>query len=340
MNRTLHRHTFLWKSGMGFLAVFLIISVSNLSAEKPARPTSGIFFYFDNDFLNGTDRSYTGGFGLGWFSRDLSGDSSRGWLKWMPFVRSEGFSHHLSLSMGQRAYTPENISIQEIIPYDRPYAGIFFLSFGFHSISRNAIHMVELNTGIVGPGSGGEQMQKLIHSMTGGVDPKGWHNQLQNELVLQVFYSYRWRIAKLGQDGGLGLDLIQSADLGGGNVYTYAGLGVLARAGWNLPGDFGGVHARPGGGGEPGLWGKEGIGFNIFAGINGQTVLRNIFLDGSTWRQSHRVEKHVFTGDASLGAVIRIWRLSFRFEQVYWTKKFKTESGAHSFGKFMLAIHF
>jgi hypothetical protein len=197
---------------------------------------------------------------------------------------------------------------------------------------------VEIHTGIVGPSSGGEKMQRFIHKILESAEPMGWDNQLKDEILLQIYYSMRVRAFRTGADKGLGTELIQKANLGGGNVYTYAGFGFLVRAGWNIPMDFGGSSSRPGVGSEPGLWRTKGFGFNVFASANVQTVLRNLFLDGNTFKDSHRVDKYLFTGDASVGVSLRVWNFTLRYEQVYWTKKFKTESGAHSFGKLMLAV--
>lgn len=322
---------------LAFVAVW-ILTAGAAFGEEAGRPSSGIFFSFDNDFINGTDRGYTGGLGFGWFSRDLNVREGGKWKKFMPFARGRQYSRHISLSFDLRAYTPDDISISEIIQDDRPYAGYFSLSIGFHSIGRDILHLVEFNTGIVGPSSGGEKMQRFVHKKLENVEPMGWKNQLKDEILFQIYYSIRARAFRTGSSKGLGMELIQKADLGAGNVYTCAGFGFLARAGWNIPLDFGSSPSRPAGGCEPGLWHTKGFGFNIFASANVQTVLRNIFLDGNTFKDSHRVDKYMFTGDASVGLSIQVWSFTIRYEQVYWTKKFKTESGPHSFAKLMLAV--
>lgn len=307
-------------------------------AQNDRGPSGGIALNFDNDFVGGTDRGYTGGFSFGWFSMDLTDRSSRGISKILPFIRRKGFSHHMSLSFGLRVYTPNDISVSEVVPDDRPYAGLLFFSLGVYSISPRIMHTFEINTGVVGPSSGGEQMQRLIHKVTDSKEPKGWRNQLHDEFILQAYYSMRWRLFRLGSGRGAVLDLIQNTNLGGGNAYTFAGLGIIARMGWNVPLDFGSPHARPGGGGELGLWRVPGIGIHAFASLNGQAVLRNIFLDGNTDKDSHSVEKHPFTADASLGLSVHLWKINLRYEKIYWTKKFTTESGYHSFGRFLLSF--
>jgi lipid A 3-O-deacylase len=307
-------------------------------AQNDRGPTGGIAFNFDNDFVGGTDRGYTGGFSFGWFSTDMTHRISKGFNKILPFIRHKGYSHHISLSFGLRVYTPDDISVSEVVPDDRPYAGLLFFSLGIHSISPRVMHTFEINSGVLGPSSGGEQMQRLIHKATDSKEPKGWRNQLQDEFILQAYYSLRWRLFRIGTERGVGLDFIQNTNLGGGNVYTFAGLGFTARLGWNIPLDFGSAQARPGGGGELGLWRAPGIGIHAFASINGQAVLRNIFLDGNSLRESHSVEKFPLTADASLGLNLHLWKINLRYEQVYWTKKFKMESGYHYFGRFHISF--
>jgi lipid A 3-O-deacylase len=320
------------------LTLVLLLIPAALTAADNNGSTGGFVLNLDNDFIEGTDKEYTGGFGIGWFSLDLTGRTSRGLYRLMPFIRKGEFSHHISLSLGLRVYTPDDISSEDVIPDDRPYAGILFLSLGVHSISRRIMHTIELNTGVVGPSAGGEQMQRLVHKLTDGVTPLGWKNQLKDELILQAYYSIRWRLFRLGGDRGAGLEMIQNTNLGGGNVYTFAGLGLTARLGWNVPLDFGSAQSRPGGGGELGLWKNTGFGFHAFASINGQVVLRNIFLDGNTLRDSHSVEKLPLTADAALGVGINLGPVSLRYEQIYWTKKFETEPGYHTFGRILLAF--
>jgi len=69
-------------------------------------------------------------------------------------------------------------------------------------------------------------------------------------------------------------------------------------------------------------------------------VLRNIFLDGNTLRESHKVNKEPFTADVLLGMGLRFGKFNVSYTFVYWTKKFKTETREQVFGKLSLAYSY
>ncbi len=81
---------------------------------------------------------------------------------------------------------PNLIDQYEVQYGDRPYAGV--LMFKTFLIAENAEKKsrvsVSFNAGVLGPWAGGEQMQETIHHWINYTQPEGWHNQIQNDLVL------------------------------------------------------------------------------------------------------------------------------------------------------------
>jgi len=319
---------------LGFLSVQLLGQ-----AEK--KDDSGTFsFYFENDTFLGTDRSFTGGMKLGWMSKNLKNYRENPLLKWLPFVNKPGFQHHISVAIGQRAYTPDDIRIDYLIEGDRPYAGILSLAFGIHSISSRRLDTLEINLGIVGPHSYAEQMQKFLHRLTNAPRPQGWHNQLKDEFALQAVYERKWKLIEPKSGKGYGFDLIPHLGGGLGNVYIYASTGMQMRFGWNLPVDFGAKIIRPGGDSSVSFRCSGKFGVHFFAAADGKFLLRNIFLDGNTFQDSHRVDKRPFTMDISLGLGMRVGSFNFSYAYVFWTKRFKTETKEQVFASLNLSYSY
>ncbi len=296
--------------------------------------------YFENDMFYGTDRCYTGGIKFSWISQAFSPAELGKWIRWLPLTQRDGVHSRFSLSLGQNLYTPDNILNEDIISDDRPYAGIIYLTIGVHSQKNRIQDNLDITVGMLGPTALGEQVQKFVHDLVGGEDPRGWHNQLKNEPVLGLNFRRKWKLWKAGDSNGFGFEIMPHIGGGAGNLYVYSNSGVQVRLGWRLPQDFGINLARPGGdrGVAPRLQGRFGL--HIFAAVDGKFVLRNILLDGNTFMDSHRVDKEPLTADLIVGAGFRAGRFNFSYEIVYWTKKFKTESRDQVFGTFNLSYSY
>lgn len=323
------------------ILILLGLSPIQLLAQTEKTGDSGTFsFYFENDTFFGTDRCFTGGWKLGWMSKILKNSRKNHLLKWLPFVDKPGFQHSISLAIGQSIYTPDDISLDYLIQEDRPYAGILYLAFGIHSISSRRMDTLELNLGIVGPHSYAEQMQKFIHRLTGATRPEGWHNQLNDELALEAVYERKWKLIQARSGKVFGFDLIPHFGGGLGNVFIYTSTGIQIRFGWNLPGDFGTKIVRPGGDSSVSFRRSGKFGVHFFAAADGTALLRNIFLDGNTFEDSHRVDKKPFTMDISLGIGIRVGSFNFSYAYVFWTKRFKTETREQVFASLSLSYSY
>ncbi|MBT9439987.1 MAG: DUF2219 family protein [Desulfobacterales bacterium] len=82
------------------------------------------------------------------------------------------------------------------------------------------------------------------------------------------------------------------------------------------------------------------FGIHVFAAVGGSWVLRNIFLDGNTFRDSHSVDKEPFVGNCMVGAGLVLSRFKMSFAHVYQTKEFKTQKNEHSFTAITLSFSY
>ncbi len=303
-------------------------------------------FAQDNDWFGGTDRWDTNTIRLSHISAPLGEDpasGSGGDIRWgnLPGRGSPGFFQTWSAAVGQAMFTPASKSTAELIEDDRPYAGWLYLALGLQEKNTRQLDDLELTMGVVGPWSQAENTQKWFHTK----DPQGWDNQLRNEPGFILSWERYLRVTPW-TGRGWGFDAIPHLGLAVGNVYTYANTGFELRWGYNLPSDFGTSMAwrasrntiGPSSPDDPRFHGRWG--FHFFAGADGRYVLRNIFLDGNTWRDSHSVDKEEWVADLSAGFAFMLKRVKVTYTHALRTKEFEGQPENQQYGSVSFAVTF
>ncbi|GAB2590809.1 lipid A deacylase LpxR family protein [Nitrincola alkalisediminis] len=311
--------------------------------------------YFENDLFNNTDQQYTNGVRVSWISPDILSfvDDAQLpiWIRRVntyltpfdpvPFDQQQAVSRRLIFSLGQKMFTPENRLLTEVDPNDRPYAGWLYAGMGYHTRSQHKMNSFEVNLGVVGPAALAKEAQDLVHDLRGFDRFDGWDNQLKNEPGIQLVYEHKNRIARTSLFPGMEFDAIVHAGGSLGNVATYVNTGGQIRLGKNLPSDLGTSALRAGGDssvpgfGDPRFdnqWSVHG-----FMSLDGRFVVRDIFLDGNTWRDSHSVDKRHTFAEASFGLAGTYERWKLSYARVYRTKQFRTQRNSHNFGSIALS---
>ncbi|MCA8225839.1 MULTISPECIES: lipid A deacylase LpxR family protein [Burkholderiales] len=358
--------------------VSLSTNPSSCSPEQSLRWRGGTL-RLENDLFTGSDRNYTNGVALTAVSRDLQGGLRPeclpqpiglyarfiGWAD--PGFWHEAGAHsssqNLVVRFGQAMYTPENKTRTDVIPDDRPYAGLLYLGLAWNrrihpqAASYEMLDVRELTLGVIGPWSLAEQSQDLVHRARGIERFRGWNNQLRNEPAFQMAMERKFKPYTEGAvRPGWGSDVIGSYALRVGNIETAASTGVEFRAGWNIPNDFGSYPIRPGAENRP----PSGVadlrtttpqsvlapkpGAHVFLSLEGKAVAWDFSLDGNMFRHSHHVSRRPWVAQAALGissqwivagrgvrlAVMRVWR----------TREFDQQAGHHAFGSIALSLEF
>jgi hypothetical protein len=260
----------------------------------------------------------------------------------VPFYPEDGRMRS-TWSLGQNLYTPEDIKTEELVEDDRPYAGWLYAAVGLVTDSRRSLDVVEFSVGVVGPAAMGEELQRWFHSLIDSPDPKGWHNQLQNELTLQLFSERKWRtVWEPGWLKAIGLQTDVTPHVGGalGNVFIHAAAGGTLRIGSDLPADYGTPRIRPSLPGSEFFVPRRSFSGYFFAGLEGRGVLRNMFLDGNTFKDSHSVEKFPFVGDFQGGIALFAFDIRAAFTYVLRTREFVLQNDADRFGAITLSFRF
>lgn len=309
----------------------------------PVDERGAFTFVFENDILGGfgTDRHYTQGMRLSYLSRE---ESVWNWVESIahkvPFYPEDG-RMRATYSVGQNLYTPEDIKTDELVVDDRPYAGWLYAAVGLVTDTRRSLDTVEFSIGVVGPTALGEELQSWFHGLIDSPDPQGWHNQLSDELTLQLFSERKWRtVWEPGLLERIGLQADVTPHVGGalGNVYIHAAAGGTLRLGTDLPVDYGAPRIRPSLPGSEFFVPTRSFSGYFFAGVEGRAVLRNMFLDGNTFKDSHSVEKFPFVGDFQGGLALVAFDVRAAFTYVFRTREFVEQNGADVFGAITLSF--
>lgn len=299
--------------------------------------------YLENDIFTGSDREYTNGCQLTFTTRDVRTYDVWDWLQpvvdRLPFIndpKRHDAVRNLSTSIGQFMFTPDDLTREDVIKDQRPYAGYLFGSLGFHSKTDRILDVIELQMGIIGDWSFAEDSQKLVHKWKGAVHPEGWDNQLNNELGLMAIFERKYRWSIFSTDGGMDMDLIPAVGVVLGNVYTYGSVGAQLRVGYNVPQNFGTTTIRAAGS-VPGAVDTD-FGIHVFAGADGRAMLRNIFLDGNTFEDSHSVDRETWVGDLSVGGAVHWRSVTLTYSLVYRSREYESQKQRQSFGSVSLTL--
>ena len=331
---------------MRFFGVFLLLQFclfayenGDLNATKNEWVLERVNFYFENDIYTKTDDGYTAGERLS-FLYYVPNDYA---LYNYVFPKSTSTESYFTIALTNQIFTPSDTDQIKLIVNDRPYAGWSYLDFGIHQSSNDTLHSLTLKVGLVGETSKSKEIQNGFHEIIGNDEVKGWDNQLNNEIGINLKYTYKW-LYDLTLRNDFESSVIPFASAEFGNVAINATLGTVARFGWNIPRDFGVSSIDIGA--DPGIpicgqcERKTTWSFSFNMTLAGSVIARDIFLDGNTFSESHSVEKENFVYYSGLGFTLRYKKFIFDFIEIYNSKKFKLEKGGHGVGTLVCSWRF
>jgi hypothetical protein len=188
-----------------------------------------------------------------------------------------------------------------------------------------------------------------VHDTFLGEDPRGWNNQLANEITGQFFYRRKWR-ADLGAVdvpmlGRLDMQLIPQAGVALGSVYRHAEAAATFRIGYQLPDDFGPGRINDLQSVTGDAFRNDGWSWYAYTRIGGRLVEHDMFLDGSNYSSnSLSVKKEPVVGEIQAGFSASYQpNVNNRFE-LTWGVTYLTDtfdapgaSGTESYGTFVLS---
>lgn len=310
--------------------------------KKLAEDDKGVFtVVFENDVFVGKDSGYTNGFMISYVSpEEKMPDFMRHSFSYLPFLSPDG-KKRVSLALGQNIYTPHDITKTEFVKNDYLYAGWLYSSLGIISDNGTTFDNAVLTLGMIGPSALAEQTQKFVHRVTDNTNPRGWNNQLKDELGINFAYERKWREILQARHKGIEVEAIPHLGANIGNVSTNASVGVTVRLGNNLPYDYGAPRIRPS---LPGsdffIPTKKPSGY-LFSTIEARAVARDIFLDGNTFKDSPNVAKKIMLVSLQIGAVVTYKEMRISYSHVFITDQFKGQrDNGHQFGGLAFSYRF
>lgn len=321
-------------------AAFSAQDVVNL---EPANPEGGaLAFYVENDsqYIGGpgTDRGYSNGLKasyiyaqgeIPYWSRKIV---NRAGYVGRTIKESEV---NFGLSLGHQIFTPEDTSSTELILDDRPYAGYLSLGFGVSLKRAFTEQFFVFEVGTVGPSARGEFVQNNFHKNMDMPIVRGWRNGLNDELILQAHFQQRVKYLEMRF-----LDLIPYYGLSLGNLLIGGHVGSLLRIGYNLPKTYGAN--RPSASNGSNFISPSQIDKNLktsvflYGGVRSNLVGRNLFLDGNSFRPSHRVSKHPVNFETEVGLGLQFDRFGLSWSLVTQSPEFRGRDRYNNFASLNL----
>lgn len=161
--------------------------IDNMASFEDIKSNNYFRFHYDNDYFTSTDRDYTQGYNFELTAPRLA----RNPINHL-FISPKNSEFKYGISLEHIGFTANNIASDQIQFGDRPFAAAIMLksfSIATDTIQKTRI-VSSLNLGIIGPGAFGGDMQKGIHKATGNTIPKGWYNQIKNDVVINYELTY------------------------------------------------------------------------------------------------------------------------------------------------------
>lgn len=339
----------------------------------------------ENDLFASTDHNYTSGVAVTAVSRDIKGKLAAECLPlpirlhaqfieamnpafWADAENPE-HTQNVVAKFGQSMYTPNDRYRTDLIPDDRPYAGLLYMGLSWNrrkhdpEMSSEMLDTREITFGLIGPLSLARQSQNVIHDAIGSERFFGWQHQLKNEPAVQLAVDRKFRKFR-GHEAitpGFSTDAIRSLGVRVGNIETSAALGVEGRIGWNLPNDFGSYPIKPGAENRaPSAAAAAAIransgehnstatglrpGIHFFGTLEMKLVAYDFSLDGNLFEKSHSVTRRPLVAQAAGGISTHgvLAGRGFRVAamRVYRLREFEEQRTNHVFGSVALSIEF
>jgi hypothetical protein len=316
------------------------IYAADMSELEKAKDKEGIIsFSLENDFVFDKDNNYTNGARISY----ISPEDVPYWLEKtanvFPLLSTEGHKRW-GFAVGQSMYAPNDISLQNPLLTDRPYAGWLYGTATLISDNDKTLDTFQLTAGIVGPSALAEQAQDFVHQTLEQQQPQGWDHQLKDEPGIIISYDRKWRGIYEISPFGFGFDITPSMGANLGNVDTSANVGLMARFGEDLPSDYGPPLIKPSVSGSDFFVPTKKFGWYVFGGISGKAVAQNIFLDGNTFRDSPSVDKEILVGGAQAGVAFTFNDVRISYTMVHRTDEYKTQTEPEEYGALTVSYRF
>lgn len=322
---------------LGLFAFFITALHSNISnADNFWRSIT-----LDNDIFVGNDNGYTNGVYFSWYEtsrnrQHLGSRSLAAMMNWSLGSFSSMFFVD-ARTIGQTMVTPSDITVSHPSTFEVPYSGLLYFNDTYIQSNLKVADKISVAIGVIGPSSGAKNTQKLVHDLIGADDPKGWKTQLHDEIVFALGRGRAWR---LWNSESQDIDIITKLEASAGTLETSVSTGLIARYGEDMEKTFASTLLLPERTANP--IALDG-GWFIYGGFKLSYINQLIFLDGNTYRASHRFEYDPVQVSAAVGFAYSADDFSLTFglnDFILTTPSNNLSEEFSQFGTFTLAWRF
>jgi len=233
-------------------------------------------------------------------------------------------------------YTPEDITVSEPQPKERPWAGLTALALRRQRRYTDYTRTLGLTVGALGEWSRSGDIQTWVHGVVGSKRPKGWRNQYKGGPAANIDVLYIVPVATHKLDGGLQADLALTGGAGVGNIYTYGETGVIARFGLHPP-----AHSSS----TVSISNLHRLSLYMFTRTGVKYVLYNHFISGSLFNGGPERDQVPVVADLQAGLAARLRNafnsrvdLGFKWAATCRTLEYKQQDNLNVFGTLQISI--
>lgn len=337
----------MWRKLTSVAGASLAIPVAQASAE-PAPvlddPAATWTIAIENDGYFGADDNYTSGVRVGYLSGNRRLDPF-GLFVSRHLLRIDSDRDDLRMRRGialaQEIYTPADVSTAAPLPDQHPYGAYLYGELTSLVEQPGRVDQFAIALGVVGPEALGEESQDFVHRLYDRELARGWDNQIDTAIGVNVTYDQQRRLARSENLHGLGWDLTANAGFSVGTVKTSARIGGNIRFGENLVAGYGPPRIRPTTAGSGFYVPRGRRSWYIFAGGQVEAVGHNIFLDNALFRdQGPSVNSNVIVSDLQSGVAVQLWGAQVSFTYILRTEEYATQDGSQTFGSLSVSKRF
>ncbi len=318
--------------------LLLVTGLLQAQFRPPVKERGSFSFSVENDVWLKQDDGYTSGVQFMWLTPLLDQDSRSGFLRalWKLNQNLLGHDHNLiekksgaatglrkaAICLAQGMFTPRNLTAKELIPDDRPYAGLLYAALTLFRLNPDYQDSAGLAVGVVGPLSLAGAIQRWLHRTFDWTYPEGWENQLRNEPVVELWFNRLW-ILSSSKNSSQNFSHLIKAGFGAqaGNLLAAATAVFDLKIGFHPDPALEVYSAGP-------LFDRIFLApatrtsFYFFIRVEGRAIGRNLLLQGNTFQESHRVEMNPLYGQLSFGLAYHSVNAGVCFYGVQRTKEF------------------
>lgn len=352
--------------GWAAWAVLLIGVFADGATNEPARGLSGrdhsdvsrsiprasgrVFsLVMENDFIAHADHDYSHALSLAWGTGNVASrpDDSRlrSWtetLRFLPWVSAEDSEKYWTFRLVQQIFTPEDIEAELPPAGQHPYAGLLFGQATLHARRPRSQHDYALIAGMVGPSVVAGELYRLSHKTIGSSEANGWDEQLEDEPLINLNYSYERRLIASSCERSLQWDLASLIGAGAGTYMVGAAAGLNLRVGFHLPETYEGFGMRLGFATDSVPTGPPcNERWGLFASFAARGVaLAHYMPHGNVWASGYSVDTEPWITVQEVGLHLYYRRMTLSHKWVTGSDYYATQSGEVAYGSLALSFEY